>query len=346
MKNKSTHKKGFVKVLKIAFLSIGLLAILIILLFGHRDIPLEELKQKYAQGTSSFITVDGMQVHFRDEGNSKDSIPIVLIHGTGSSLHTFDDWAVELKNDHRVIRMDLPAYGLTGAFPSRDYSIDAYVEFIKRFLDKLDIDQCIIGGNSLGGQISWRYTVSYPETIHKLILINAAGYPTNSESVPLAFQAAKTPVIKNVLTYITPKSIVRSSVENVYADKSKVTDELVDRYFELSLAPGNRQAFVDKFEAKRILGAHKQIPAIDHPTLVLWGDQDRLIPPENAHRFHQDLPNDTLVILENSGHVPMEENPGRSLEVLKSFLDHFPGSRGNDQMKGRDSIITEIKSHN
>ncbi|WP_462250681.1 alpha/beta fold hydrolase [Ekhidna sp.] len=309
------------KLLKILLISVFFLVVVVSLLFGYRDIPLDELKTKYAQAPSSFTMIDGMNVHFRDEGNPNDSIPIVLIHGTGSSLHTFDDWPEFLKQEYRVVRMDLPAYGLTGPFPDRDYSIKKYVEFIKHFLDEKGIEKCILGGNSLGGEISWRFTTVYPEMVDKLILIDAAGYPFKAQSVPLAFRVARIPVIKNMFTFITPKSIARSSVENVYADKSKVTDELADRYFELTLRAGNRQAFVDRLSMERPTDAYQYISEIKQPTLVLWGDQDLLIPVENAELFHKDLPNDTLVILENAGHVPMEEVPLRSVKVVRSFLD-------------------------
>lgn len=313
--------KSMARIIKISLLSIGLLVVLLIFLFGYRDIPLEDLKAKYAPSPSSFIIVDGMDVHFRDEGNANDSIPIVLIHGTGSSLHTFNDWTTRLTDDYRVIRMDLPGYGLTGPFPHRNYSIDNYVNFIKNFLDKKGIRQCIIGGNSLGGHISWRFAAAFPNRVNKLILIDAAGYPFKPKSVPLAFRAAKIPLIKNIFTLITPKSVARKSIENVYADKSKVTKDLVTRYFELTLRPGNRQAFVDRFSAENDPEAYKQISGIAHPTLIIWGDQDLLIPIENAALFQRDLPNDTLVILENSGHVPMEENPKRSVEAVLSFLN-------------------------
>lgn len=309
------------RILKIALWSIGILVLLIAVLFGHRDIQLDELKAKYAQHPSKFMALNGVEVHYRDEGRSSESIPLVLIHGTGSSLHTFNDWAEELKKDYRVIRMDLPGYGLTGPFPEPDYSIDAYVGFIEQFLDSMGVDKCLIGGNSLGGHIAWRFATEYPKRINKLILINSAGYPNKSKSEPIAFRVAKTPVLRNALTFITPKSIARSSIENVYADKTKVTEELVDRYFELTLRAGNRQAFIDRFSAKKDPNAYKRIRQIQQPTLILWGDQDELIPVENAERFHRDLPNDTLVILENAGHVPMEEIPERSLEVVKAFLD-------------------------
>ena len=308
------------KILKWFVAGIFLSIVVIVLLFGYRDIPLEELKAKYATGASSFVSMDEMDVHFRDEGNSGDSIPIVLIHGTGASLHTFDDWTARLKGNHRVIRMDLPGYGLTGPFPHRDYSIAQYVNFIKHFLEKIGVEQCIIGGNSLGGNIAWRFTSAHPEMVTKLILIDATGYPLEAKSVPIAFKLAATPVFKEAITYITPKFIARSSVENVYADKSKVTDALAMRYFELTLRPGNRQAFIDRFAAVREKEAYRQIADISQPTLILWGAQDLLVPVQYAEQFHEDLPNDTLVILDNSGHVPMEESPSRSVEAVIAFL--------------------------
>lgn len=297
------------------------MAFVVSALFGYRDIPLSELKEKYAQNPSSFITVNGMEVHYRDEGDFENTLPIVLIHGTGSSLHTFDDWTHSLKHKHRVIRMDLPGYGLTDPFPESDYSIDNYIYFIKQFLDEIKIEKCIIGGNSLGGHIAWRFTTAHTERVQELILIDASGYPNNAKSLPLAFKIAEIPLLKNLFTFITPKFIARSSVENVYYDKSKVTNELVNRYFELTLREGNRQAFIDRLSVKHGSESYKKISSIQQPTLVLWGDQDLLIPVENAERFHQDLPNDTLVILKNVGHVPMEESSDISLEAVESFLN-------------------------
>jgi pimeloyl-ACP methyl ester carboxylesterase len=306
--------------LKATLLGIVILATVIVSLYGYRDIPLEELKTKYAPAPSAFISVKGMDVHFRDEGNSADSIPIVLLHGTGSSLHTFEDWTIQLKQDYRIIRMDLPAYGLTGPFPGRNYSIDNYVDFLLAFLKSAGVKKCVLAGNSLGGNIAWSFTLKYPAMVDKLILIDASGYPVKAQSLPLAFRIAQTPIIKNVLTFITPRFIAKSSIENVYADKNKVTEALVDRYFELTLRAGNRRAFVDKFEMKKDSLAPNNIKSIQQKTLLLWGGQDLLIPVEVAEQFHNDLPNDTLVIMPNVGHLPMEESPGQSLEAVVSFL--------------------------
>ena len=306
-------------------LSLTLLFIIaVIIMFGHRDIPLNELKIKYANSSSSFIAVNGMDVHFRDEGLQTDTIPIVLIHGTGASLHTFNAWSDRLKKSHRIIRMDLPAYGLTGPFPDGNYTMAHYTTFLKDFLTALNIKQCVLAGNSLGGAIAWNFTLEQPSMVTKLILIDASGYPIASKSVPIAFSLAKIPVINKLLSFITPRFLVRASVENVYFDSSKVTDLVVERYFNLTLRAGNRKAFVDRLKTPKDTSTYNNIKYIQQPTLILWGSQDLLIPVENAYKFQEDLPNNTLVILENTGHTPMEESPLESLAPVINFLKTSP----------------------
>ena len=312
--------KKLLNLLKFLFLALGLVLIIMTLCFGYRDKPLEELKEIYAPAPSQFVELDDMNVHYRDQGPVSDSIPIVLIHGTGASLHTFEKWAKGLDSSHRVISMDLPGYGLTGPFPNRDYSIQNYTSFIKDFLDVLQIKECILGGNSLGGHIAWRFTLDNPTMVEKLILIDASGYPTQSKSRPLAFRIAQIPILKQLLTFITPPFIARSSVENVYADKSKVNDALVKRYFDLTLRKGNRQAFVDRLNTEGEKSPYERVKNIQQRTLVLWGQEDKLIPIDVAKNFQVDLPNDSLVILPHVGHVPMEESPKESLDAVLSFL--------------------------
>ena len=312
--------KYLIKISKIIFICLTIVITAVIIFFGHWDIPLEKLKAKYTNSASQFIKVNGMDVHYRDEGNKSDSIPIILIHGTASSLQTFDAWTDRLQKTKRVIRMDLPAYGLTGAFPDRNYSMANYTNFLKDFLTALKIKKYVLAGNSLGGQIAWNFTLEQPAMVTKLILIDAAGFPIHSKSVPIAFTIGRTPVLNKLLTFITPRFIVKASVENVYFDKSKVTDSLVNRYFELTLREGNRQAFVDRFKKSENSNDTLSIKNIQQPTLILWGANDLLIPVENAYKFQKYLPNDTLVILDSAGHVPMEEVPVKSLEYVIEFL--------------------------
>jgi pimeloyl-ACP methyl ester carboxylesterase len=318
--------KFILKTLKYLFIGIFSLLLIGIIAFWKNDIPLEDLKKKYTNTESKFVEIDGMNVHYRDEGNQNDSIPLVLIHGTGASLHTWEGWVNDLKTQRRIITLDLPAYGLTGANPTGDYSMEYYSQFIDKLLTKLAVNQCIMGGNSLGGGISWNYALAYPDKVKKLILVDAGGYQMKSKSVPIAFQIARMPYIKGLFKYVTPRSIVESSIKNVYIQDEKITEELIDRYFELSLREGNRQAFLDRMSAfsknsKEVFeNKSDKIKTIQVPTLILWGEGDGLIPTEVAQKFHEDLPNDTLVILKNLGHTPMEEDPKATVVVVKEFL--------------------------
>ena len=316
--------KLLIKALKYLFIFILTIIVVLSALYWKSDIPLETLKEKYANSDSKFIEVDGMSVHYRVEGLAQDSIPLVLLHGTGASLHTWDGWVNALKTERKIIRLDLPAYGLTGPNPTSDYSQEFYASFINDFLTKLGVKKCIIAGNSLGGSIGWNFAVKYPEKVSKMILVDAGGYPMKSKSVPIAFQVAGLPVIKNLFKYVTPRFIVQKSIENVYADKSKVTDVLVDRYFELSLRNGNRQAFIDRmseFRNKGIVNVKTaKIKDLLMPTLIIWGEKDLLIPLEVGEKFHADLPNDTLVVFKNLGHTPMEEDAAKTVAVVKEFL--------------------------
>ena len=315
--------KQFIKIV----LAINLLlALIIVVVFAHKDIPLNELKLKYTNSDSSFIDINGTNVHYRDVGNSNDSIPIVLMHGTGSSLHTYDFWSDNLKSTNRIIRMDLPAFGLTGPFVKNDYSISNYTFFLKEFLNSLNIKECILIGNSLGGEIAWRFAIAEPLMVKKLVLIDASGYPSISKSVPIAFKLAKIPVLNNLLTYITPRFLVRASIENVYFDKSKISDSLVNRYFDLTLRKGNRKAIVDRLKGSTTLTngkkTHASIKKIKKPTLIIWGSDDQLIPVENAYKFNNDITNSKLIVMQQTGHVPMEEKPIESLKFVIDFLNN------------------------
>ncbi len=286
-----------------------------------KDLPLDALKSKYAPAPSQFISVGGLDVHYRDEGNSADSVPLVLIHGTSSSLHTWQGWVDALKGEHRIVRFDLPGFGLTGPNATGNYSAAYYTTFTREVLEKLHISRCVIGGNSLGGDVAWRFCVEYPGIAQKLILVDAAGYPNVPKSMPIGFRLAQIPALAPIVRYMTPRSIIEQSIQNVYADKSKVTPDLVDRYYDLTLRAGNRQALIDRMKHGYPTDEnYRTISNIAIPTLIIWGAQDGLIPEAAAERFHADLPNDTLVVLNGLGHVPMEEDPARTVAVVKAFL--------------------------
>ena len=313
MNPKSSKKKYWLYTLLIAL-------ILAINSIVYSDISVDDLKVEYANQYSKFIEIDGMQVHYRIEG---EGFPIVLIHGTASSLHTWNAWTKELKKTNTIIRMDLPAFGLTGPNKSADYSIKSYTTFLDQFLNEIAIDSFHLAGNSLGGNIAWNYASEYPNKVDKLILVDASGLPTNKPQ-PAVFKMAKTPVVSNLFLYVTPKFFINKNMQEVYADDTKITDDLVSRYHKMALREGNRQAFIDRARMDFKLGSKANIDklkSIRNSTLLIWGAQDNWIPLDNGKRMDSVMQNSKLVVLEYSGHVPMEENPEESLAIFKQFLN-------------------------
>lgn len=295
---------------------IALVALLVI--YYQPDQKLAEMKRLYTNSESEFLPLMGMQVHYRDEGNVLDTIPLLLIHGTSSSLNTFEKIVQQLRKTRRVITLDMPAFGITGPNPANTYSYAYYSTFLDSFLTSLQVNQCDIGGNSLGGGIAWQFTVAHPQKVRKLILIDATGYPVLNTKGSLGFKLASTPIINNLLLIITPKALVRKSLESIYYDSAMVTNEQVDRFHDMAISVGNRKALLSMFK-NGLEQAPEKIKTITKPTLIIWGDKDNLIPVANAHLFKQDIKGSKLVILPNVGHVPMEEAPKKVAELIEAF---------------------------
>ena len=285
------------------------------------DIPVEQLTSKWMYKTSSFVDVNGLRVHVSDEGANNSAVPIVLIHGTGASLHTWDGWVSELKNERRVIRFDLPGFGLTGPEPDNNYTIEQYTNYVVGILDSLGVSEAIIAGNSLGGYIAWATAVRYPNRVSKLVLVDASGYPYEAESVPIAFKLSQNKLAKLLLKNFIPKFVIRSSVENVFGNPALVTDNLVDRYYELTLREGNRAAIKERFVQTQPGELRKLLPKLTIPTLILWGAKDKLIPLKLGKRFEKDIPNSSLIIFDELGHVPHEEAPQITVSPVLDFIN-------------------------
>jgi len=293
-----------------------LTALAIFLVFSsYGDISVEELKAKYTNAASQFININGMEVHYRIEGEGPD---LVLLHGTAASLHTWDAWTALLKEEYRVIRLDLPAFGLTGPSPDRDYSIQAYTKFLDSFASAIDLDSFAIAGNSLGGGIAWSFAAQYPEKVEQLILIDASGIPDDKDD-PAVFRMARNPILGKLFERVTPKFFIRKNLTEVYFDDSKVTDALVNRYHDMALRTGNRIAFRDRAHVVNPDITH-QLSKITAPTLIIWGAADQWIPLNNGYVFQNNLPYSELMIIDEVGHVPMEEDPETSATLAIDFL--------------------------
>ncbi len=306
---------------KIALTVSGVLVVLILglaLAFYQPDIPLEKLKEKYTYSDSGFVDVQGMPAHYRRTGAGR---PLLLLHGTGASLHTWEGWTEQLQDSFEVISVGLPAFGLTGPHPGQDYSIEAYTSFLHAFAREMNISEFFLAGNSLGGFIAWEYALAHPQQVKGLILICAAGWP-REKSLPLVMRLARIPVLNTLMTKITPKPMFRSSLREVYFDDSKLTDTLVQRYYELFLRPGNRRAYIHRLSQPQQSNP-SELKTLSLPVLIQWGIHDEWIPLEDAYRFKEVLPNASLKVYDQAGHVPMEEIPKPTAADARAFMERI-----------------------
>ncbi len=311
-----------------AFGVLLLLTTLAVALSRAPDRSAESLVARWAPPPSDFIEVQGQVVHLRDEGPRNDPLPIVLIHGTSASLHTWEGWAAALKGQRRVIRFDLPGFGLTGPwsdtfsgnYPHERYQGDAYARFTLALLDVLKVQHAVLAGNSLGGEVAWRTAFLAPERVAALVLVDAAGPAFTPLHVPIGFQIARVPVLNRVMESLLPRPLVARSVAAVYGNPAKVTEELVDRYYELTLREGNRRALSTRLQALKSGEDAERIATLKLPTLILWGGRDRLIPPTVAQQFQQQIAGSQLHVFAALGHVPQEEDPAATVAAVKVFL--------------------------
>jgi pimeloyl-ACP methyl ester carboxylesterase len=287
------------------------------------DRPASELAARWAGPPSEFHPIAGLTAHLRDEGRRGDPMPVVLLHGTSASLHTWDGWVEVLAPERRVVRVDLPGFGLTGPAPDDDYRIERYVEFVTALLDALGIERCVLAGNSFGGWVAWETALAQPGRVGALILVKSAGYPLEPQSVPIGFRIAGIPLLNRLMEVTLPRGVVESSLRNTYGDPARVTPELVDRYYELTLRTGNRAALAKRFADGRHSGDTARLAGLQVPTLVLWGGRDRLIPPAYGKRFRSDIAGSRLVVFPALGHVPHEEDAATTVAAARTFLDEL-----------------------
>lgn len=298
----------------------GLLFLAIVIMIAssyHSGIDLDVLRAKYSYPESKFIPFEGMDIHYRKTGEGPT---IFLMHGVSSSLHTWEVWQRELSKKYTVVSIDIPSFGLTGAHPKDDYSIEMYMRAIDHICTTLNIDSMIIGGNSYGGYLAWNYALHQPERVKKLILVNAAGFKIEKFD-DIGFKLMSNPKTSFISARFTPKFIVKKSVENVYGDPSKVTDELVQRYYELLLGKGTREGFSKILQQNNTVESKEDlISKVTQPTLIIWGDKDHLIDVSHAYKFQKAIKNSQLKVYESVGHTPMEEIPMESVALVETFL--------------------------
>ncbi len=284
------------------------------------DKPRAALEAEYAAPPSAFPQVVGLRMHVRDTG-PRTAPAILLLHGFGASLQTWDAWAARLEPDFRVIRFDLPGFGLTGpdkvSKPEGNYTDARAMVVLAALMDQLGLQRATMAGHSMGGRIAWTFAALHPERVDRLVLLAPDGFA----SAGFAYGVApKIPLLLRALPYVLPTALLRPTLAAAYANPAMVTDDLVRRYRDMLLAPGVRAAIVVRTGQQVLVDPVPLLRGIRAPTLLLWGQQDAMIPEASAADYQQAMPGARLAVFPGVGHLLHEEAPDASVQALRAFL--------------------------
>ena len=302
----------------------GIVLVLLLAGFVLLRVPDTDARAMWAQygapPSQKLEIAGGRTIHLRDEG-PRDAPVIVLLHGSNADLHTWQEWSDALKTDYRVIRYDQRGHGLTGPAPGGDYALEDFVGDLDAVADALDLERFTLAGNSMGGGIAMGYAMAHPDRLDGLVLVDASGAPVAREGDGnLAFKLAAMPGVGSLLSQFLPRSLVERSLSQSVSNQAVVTPEAVDRYWQLARYPGNREATRERFSTPRRSFSGKEVAQVAVPTLVMWGEEDALVPFAAAGWYMDHLPRATLVAYPGVGHLPMEEAPRRSVADLRAWL--------------------------
>ena len=274
------------------------------------------LESQYLNTPGDMIDVAGTRLHVRDSG-PKTAPVVIFLHGFGASLHTWEPWAQTLSKDLRVIRIDLPGSGLSLPDLKGDYSDKRTLQILLALMDKLGLARTSLVGHSIGGRIAWTFAGTYPERMNKLVLVSPDGFASPGFEYG---RNPEVPVMVKLMRVALPKPLLVMSLKPAYANPATMTDALATRYHDLMLAPGSRNALLARMAQTVLVDPVPILKKITAPTLLVWGEQDRMIPFANANDYLLAIAGAKLVSFKGVGHLPHEEAPRESIGDVRAFL--------------------------
>ncbi|MDZ4102152.1 MAG: alpha/beta fold hydrolase [Hydrogenophaga sp.] len=275
-----------------------------------------ELEARYLAAPGDMVQVGAWRLHVRDSG-PKDAPPVLMLHGFGASLHTWDVWAQALSATHRVIRLDLPGHGLSEPDPAGDYTDARSLVLLRALMDQLGVARASIVGHSIGGRIAWTFAARHPERTDRLVLVAPDGFASPGFEYG---RVTEVPAVLGAMKHVLPKTVLRMNLEPAYANPDALTDAITTRYHDLMLAPGARDAMFKRLQQTVLTDPRPMLGAITAPTLLVWGEADAMIPVANAQDYLSALKGSRLVTFPAVGHLPQEEAAQASLQAVTDFL--------------------------
>ncbi len=283
------------------------------------DLDPAKLGQRYLRAPTDLVDLvdpGGVRLHLRDEG-PKDAPAVILLHGLGSSLHTWESWSRALAGEFRVVSVDLPGAGLSPPDPAGDYTDARTLQLLGLMMDHLGLARASFIGNSMGGRIAWTMAALHPERVDRLVLLSPDGFASPGLEYG---KKPKVPAMLDLMRFMLPRAMLRSNLAPAYKNPAVLTAEMLDRYHDLLRAPGVRAAMLARMRQTVLVDPIPLLKKIEAPTLLLWGEADAMIPIANADDYLKAIPRVTLERLPGIGHLPQEEDPQRSVLPVRAFL--------------------------
>ncbi|MFZ9905188.1 MAG: alpha/beta fold hydrolase [Steroidobacteraceae bacterium] len=286
----------------------------------YRDVPAAEVEARWATEPSRFLHIDGVRLHYRDEGEGPI---VVLLHANYSSLFMWEPWVKALRENYRVVRVDLPAHGLTGPEPNGNYTLERIQYLVEAFIDARGLDRFTLVGTSIGGTVAMRYAAEHPRRVDRLVLISPGSL---EQRVRGQTRGADIPTVANAIAYVAPPAFTRFMLENDYGDRDKVTDAVVDEWHSMWSREGNRLAMIELLRQYVSGGVEQKIRSVKVPVLLIWGEKNKRVPLRLAYETRNlliDSPEVRLEVLPGIGHMLVQEAPLQSAAVIRRYLDEF-----------------------
>jgi pimeloyl-ACP methyl ester carboxylesterase len=268
------------------------------------------------------IEIQGHRIFYVVKGEGE---PVILIHGYGAALWVWEKQIKILSQSYRVYALDLIGHGYSDR-PKIDYTPDAYIHFLRDFMDGVGIERATLIGNSMGGGIAWAMAIFYPERVEKLILINCVPpdvlEKVKNESFRTLVAIKDIPLLPYLVIGSRSKNSIKWILQECLSNIKLITPEVLNRQYQLSKIKGTTWVLYSTFKnASDAKGLKDDLSRIDHPTLLIWGKWDLIFPPAIGEELHQTIRGSKFQVIDKSGHMPMWETPEEVNQAILSFLE-------------------------